>query len=44
MPKPDTKEHYRTEFYDNPNKKAAMRDMKQGRDHHNAKKCLGMFA
>ena len=26
------------EFYNNPNKKAAMRDMRQGRDHHNGKK------
>lgn len=26
------------EFYDHPNKKAAMRDMRQGRDHHNGKK------
>ena len=26
------------EFYNNPNKKAAMRDMGQGRDEHNGKK------
>lgn len=32
------------EFYENPNKKAAMRDMRQGRDHHNGKKCIVIFA
>ena len=31
------------EFYDNPNKKAAMRNMRQGKDHHNGNKCLVIF-